>query len=112
MVRCWTSSSPFASYKSIPTAAAGLQNFDLTIYLFEPLADSDSIKFTDLLKLVPAAKPEDWLKVTAGLRVQVMKKDPKKVDILQFGAEVVASEGAPRRVPPPPLRFLLQNLGS
>merc|ERR1712060_268571 len=29
--------------------------------------------------------------VTAGQRVQIMKKDPKKVGILQFGTEVVSS---------------------
>jgi malate dehydrogenase (quinone) len=40
---------------------------------------------------MPDAKSEDWELITAGQRVQVMKKDPKKGGVLQFGTEVVAS---------------------
>merc|ERR1740121_236850 len=76
----------------IPAAAAGLQNLDLTVYLVKQLAASDSQKFAELKNFVPNAKREDWLKVTAGQRVQIMKKDPKKVGILQFGTEVVSAE--------------------
>merc|ERR1712203_1210978 len=75
----------------IPAAAAGLQNLDLTVYLVKQLLASDSKKFAELHNFVPNAKPSDWLLVTAGQRVQIMKKDPKKVGILQFGTEVVAA---------------------
>merc|ERR1711920_1212388 len=75
----------------IPAAAAGLQNLDLTVYLVKQLLASDDQKFAELLNFVPNAKPEDWLLVTAGQRVQIMKKDPKKIGILQFGTEVVAA---------------------
>jgi len=75
----------------IPAAAAGLQNLDLTVYLMKQLLASDNAKFAELQNFVPSAKPQDWLKVTAGQRVQIMKKDPKKVGILQFGTEVVAA---------------------
>merc|ERR1719215_889768 len=75
----------------IPAAAAGLQNLDLTVYLVKQLLASDSKKFAELLQFVPNAKPEDWLKVNAGQRVQIMKKDPKKIGILQFGTEVVSA---------------------
>merc|ERR1711933_355969 len=75
----------------IPAAAAGLQNLDLTVYLVKQLLASDNAKFGELLNFVPTAKPQDWLLVTAGQRVQIMKKDPKKIGILQFGTEVVAS---------------------
>merc|ERR1719215_139069 len=75
----------------IPAAAAGLQNLDLTVYLVKQLLASDNKKFAELLNFVPNAKPHDWLKATAGQRVQIMKKDPKKVGILQFGTEVVAA---------------------
>merc|ERR1711933_400524 len=51
----------------------------------------DLLKSIQLHNLVPTAKPSDWLLVTAGQRVQIMKKDPKKVGILQFGTEVVAA---------------------
>mmetsp|Transcript_45992 Transcript_45992/g.103385 ORF Transcript_45992/g.103385 Transcript_45992/m.103385 type:complete len:559 (+) Transcript_45992:88-1764(+) len=76
----------------IPAAAAGLQNLDLTIYLVKQLAASDNQKFGELQVFVPTAKPEDWCMVTAGQRVQIMKKDPKKTGILQFGTEVVAAK--------------------
>lgn len=75
----------------IPAAAAGLQNMDLTIYLAKQLLAGNHKKFAELKGFVPTAKPEDWTLVTAGQRVQVMKKDKKKVGILQFGTEVVAS---------------------
>lgn len=75
----------------IPAAAAGLQNLDLTVYLVKQLLASDNKKFSELLHFVPDAKPQDWLRVTAGQRVQIMKKDPKKIGILQFGTEVVAA---------------------
>merc|ERR1712151_698768 len=75
----------------IPAAAAGLQNLDLTVYLVKQLLASDNKKFAELQNFVPNAKPSDWLLVTAGQRVQIMKKDPKKVGILQFGTEVVAA---------------------
>lgn len=75
----------------IPAAAAGLQNLDLTVYLIKQLAASDNKKLAELKQFVPTAKAHDWLKVTAGQRVQIMKKDPKKVGILQFGTEVVAA---------------------
>ena len=39
----------------------------------------------------PSARPEDWYRITAGQRVQVIKKDKKKVGVLQFGTEVVAA---------------------
>merc|ERR1712107_619327 len=76
----------------IPAAAAGLQNLDLTIYLVKQLAASDNKKFGELQVFVPTAKPQDWCMVTAGQRVQIMKKDPKKIGILQFGTEVVAAK--------------------
>jgi len=75
----------------IPAAAAGLQNLDLTVYLVKQLVASDNKKFTELMQFIPSARPEDWLKVTAGQRVQIMKKDPKKIGILQFGTEVVSA---------------------
>ena len=44
-----------------------------------------------LRKFVPDARPEDWGLTWAGQRVQIMKKDPKKIGILQFGTELVCS---------------------
>ncbi len=38
---------------------------------------------------MPTAKDEDWEIIQAGQRAQVMKKDPEKGGVLQFGTEVV-----------------------
>merc|ERR1712004_895182 len=59
--------------------------------LLKQLAASDAKKLSELQVFVPTAKPEDWCLCTAGQRVQIMKKDPKKIGILQFGTEVVAA---------------------
>lgn len=76
----------------VPAAAAGLQNLDLSLYLLKQLMASKSQKLAELRQFVPDAKAEDWTLVTAGQRVQIIKGDPKKTGILQFGTEVVAAE--------------------
>ena len=75
----------------IPMVAAGLSNLSLVKYLVSQLAASPATKFKDLEDFYPDAKPEDWYRITAGQRVQVIKKDPKKLGVLQFGTEVVAA---------------------
>lgn len=44
-----------------------------------------------LRKFYPEARAEDWRLEVAGQRVQIIKKDPKKGGILQFGTELVAA---------------------
>ena len=40
---------------------------------------------------MPNAVPKDWYQISAGQRVQVIKKDGTKGGVLQFGTEVVAA---------------------
>ncbi|WP_341953893.1 malate:quinone oxidoreductase [Salinibacterium sp. TMP30] len=75
----------------LPMVAAGLSNLSLVKYLVGQLMASPETKFEELQNFVPNATPEDWYSITAGQRVQVMKKDPKKIGVLQFGTEVVSS---------------------
>ena len=75
----------------IPMVAAGLSNLSLVRYLIGQLAASPSAKFAELQNFYPNAKPEDWYRITAGQRVQVIKKDKRKLGVLQFGTEVVAA---------------------
>jgi len=75
----------------LPMVAAGLGNLSLVKYLIGQLMASPETKFAELKNFVPNAKPEDWYRITAGQRVQVMKKHPKKIGVLQFGTEVVSS---------------------
>jgi len=75
----------------IPMIAAGAGNLSLVKYLLGQLTASKQTKFTDLLDFFPDADPKDWYRITAGQRVQVIKKDAKKGGVLQFGTEVVAA---------------------
>ena len=47
-------------------------------------------RFNSLLEYYPEANPDNWELITAGQRVQIIKKDPKKGGVLQFGTEIVA----------------------
>lgn len=73
----------------IPMLAAFKDNLDLSWYLVTQLLASKRTKFAALREFMPDARPSDWYQITAGQRVQVIKKDAKKGGILQFGTEVV-----------------------
>ena len=75
----------------IPMLQAGGRNLSLVKYLVGQLAASKQTKFSELQEFFPKAKPEDWYQITAGQRVQVIKKDAAKGGVLQFGTEVVAA---------------------
>jgi len=75
----------------IPMIAAGASNLSLVRYLVGQLVARKSTKFAALQEFFPDGDPADWYKITAGQRVQVIKKDAKKGGVLQFGTEVVAA---------------------
>jgi malate dehydrogenase (quinone) len=75
----------------IPMIQAGARNLSLVQYLVSQLAASKKTKFAALQEFFPDGDPKDWYKITAGQRVQVIKKDAKKGGVLQFGTEVVAA---------------------
>ncbi|MFE6256853.1 malate:quinone oxidoreductase [Agromyces sp. NPDC057865] len=72
-----------------PMLQVGMKNFDLVKYLVSELLASRKKKLAALREFMPTAKDADWELITAGQRVQVMKKDPKKGGVLQFGTEVI-----------------------
>ncbi|MFC8732685.1 malate dehydrogenase (quinone) [Luteimicrobium sp. NPDC057192] len=74
-----------------PMLGVAKDNFDLVQYLVGQLAASRDKKFEQLLTFMPTAKPSDWELITAGQRVQVMKKDENGHGVLQMGTELVAA---------------------
>lgn len=73
----------------------GAENRDLVGYLISQARLSDADRMAELQKYYPGAQPADWRLVTAGQRVQVIKRDPEKGAILQFGTEIVTdTEGS------------------
>lgn len=75
-----------------PMLAVARDNFDLMKYLVGELLATRAKKLRALQTFMPSAKDGDWELITAGQRVQVMKKDASRGGVLQFGTEVVASE--------------------
>ena len=72
-----------------PMLQVAFKNFDLMKYLIGELLASRAKKIAALREFMPTAKDRDWELITAGQRVQVMKRDPQKGGVLQFGTEVI-----------------------
>jgi len=75
-----------------PMLAVARDNLDLTRYLIKEVLQSEEQRLDALRKFYPEAKAEDWRLEMAGQSVQIIKKDPKKGGILQFGTELVAAQ--------------------
>jgi len=75
-----------------PMLKVAIDNPSLIRYLVGELLKNHRKKVDSLRVFMPTAKDEDWTLIQAGQRAQVMKKDPEKGGVLQFGTEVVASE--------------------
>ncbi|MDQ1531505.1 MAG: hypothetical protein QOE37_1610 [Microbacteriaceae bacterium] len=73
----------------VPLLAVAKDNLGLLQYLIGQVLATRPKKFAALQGFMPTARDEDWFKIVAGQRAQVIKKDPKKGGVLQFGTEVV-----------------------
>jgi len=76
----------------VPMLAVAKDNFDLVKYLVSELLKTRGQQMEAMRAYYPAANADDWELITAGQRVQVIKKDPKKGGVLQFGTEVIAAQ--------------------
>jgi malate dehydrogenase (quinone) len=78
-----------------PMMKAGIDNIPLTKYLISQVTQSEDDRVAALRDYFPNVKKEDWDLDIAGQRVQVIKKDPKRGGVLEFGTEVVtAADGS------------------
>ncbi|MBD8058849.1 malate dehydrogenase (quinone) [Cellulomonas sp. JH27-2] len=75
----------------VPMLAVGLSNMDLVKYLVGEVTASETARLRTLRAFMPTADPRDWELITAGQRVQVIKKAKGKGGVLNFGTELVTS---------------------
>merc|ERR1711879_369490 len=68
-------------------------NMSLAVMLLTDVFKTGAGKLDDIRHYYPEADPEDWTLIPAGVRAQIIKKDPKTgKGMLQFGTEVVAND--------------------
>ena len=75
----------------VPMLAVAKDNMSLVKYLVTEVMKTREGKTKALREFMPDASTEGWELITAGQRVQVIKKDPKKGGVLQFGTELISS---------------------
>ncbi|HXW60845.1 MAG TPA: malate dehydrogenase (quinone), partial [Myxococcota bacterium] len=73
----------------VPMLQVAFHNFNLVSYLVGQVLMSEEGRLKSLREYMPTANIEDWRLSKAGQRVQVIKKDPDKGGVLQFGTELV-----------------------
>jgi malate dehydrogenase (quinone) len=74
----------------LPMMEVGLHNFNLDEYLVEQVVQSPKDRFETLTTYYPLAQEKDWRLQVAGMRVQIIKRDPQRGGILKFGTEIVS----------------------
>jgi malate dehydrogenase (quinone) len=74
-----------------PMLAVAWDNMDLNRYLIQQALQSQGKRIAALREYLPLAVSQDWVLAIAGQRVQIIKRDPKRIGKLEFGTEVVTS---------------------
>ena len=78
----------------MPLLAVGLHNLDLLKYLIGEVLASRTARLRSLRAFLPTARDRDWELITAGQRVQVIKRG-EGGGVLEFGTELItAADGS------------------
>ncbi|WLS78798.1 malate dehydrogenase (quinone) [Erwinia pyri] len=88
----WDMFGSLTSSNLLPMMQVGLNNFSLVKYLIGQVMLTDEDRLKALQDYFPEARKEDWRRVKAGQRVQIIKKEAGKGGVLKLGTEVVTSQ--------------------
>jgi malate dehydrogenase (quinone) len=74
-----------------PMLAVARDNRDLEEYLIGQVLQTGAHQFAMLQRFFPQAQRSDWREAVAGQRVQIIKPDPERKGVLEFGTEQAGS---------------------
>ncbi|MBU3752191.1 MAG: malate:quinone oxidoreductase, partial [Mycobacterium sp.] len=75
----------------LPMIGVGVTELPLVKYLVGELLQSFEGRVDPLRKFAPTARSKDWELDIAGQRVQIIRRDRRKVGVLEFGTTVLAA---------------------
>jgi malate dehydrogenase (quinone) len=76
----------------LPMLAVAKDDWPLSEYLIGQVLQTSAHQFAMLQQFFPRARRHDWTEAVAGQRVQIIKPDPDRGGILEFGTELVSAE--------------------
>jgi malate dehydrogenase (quinone) len=74
-----------------PMLAVARDDWRLAEYLIGQVLQTGSHQFKVLEQFYPQAQRKDWREAVAGQRVQIIKPDPARTGVLEFGTELIGS---------------------
>jgi malate dehydrogenase (quinone) len=74
-----------------PMLAVARDDWKLAEYLIGQVLQTGSHQFKVLEQFYPQARRKDWREAVAGQRVQIIKPDPVRTGVLEFGTELIGS---------------------
>jgi malate dehydrogenase (quinone) len=75
----------------LPMLAVARDDWHLAEYLIGQVLQTKSHQFAMLKQFFPQAQQEEWREAVAGQRVQIIKPDPARTGVLEFGTELIGS---------------------
>ena len=75
----------------MPLLSVARDDWQLSEYLISQVLQSSAHQFQMLEQFYPEAKRGDWREAVAGQRVQIIKPDPDRGGVLEFGTELVTA---------------------